>query len=98
MKMCCPVCGRLLNTERWFEECGCVETYSKCLKCGYCHHWSYGTTWVGFGGFDFEYSYTITEEEYFKMVKQANKARWKYRKWLLRKGIVKGKKHALNVL
>jgi Zn ribbon nucleic-acid-binding protein len=87
----CPICGHQLIIRTWHEDYYRVETDEKCFKCGYHKNEAYGNTEISFRGAIEGFSYNVNMNNYCNILRRLNKARWKYRKFLLRTGKIKGK-------
>lgn len=90
----CPICGNKLIIKNWYEDYYRVETDEKCLKCKYHKNWAYGRTDIEFQGYSESFGYSIDINTYYKIYKKFNKARWSYRKYLLRTNKIKGKTYS----
>lgn len=90
----CPICGNKLNVVNYKEDYYIVETDEKCVKCGYHKNNAYGRTEITFQNCYETYYYNTNRKIYNKIYKSFNKARWKYRKYLLRTNKIKGKSYS----
>lgn len=90
----CPICGSKTVVRTWHEDYYTVEIDEECSKCGYHKNWSYGMTEISFKGINEKFTYSTILNEYNNIYKRLNKARWSYRKYLLRSGLIKGKSYS----
>lgn len=90
----CPICGYKTVIRTWHEDYYCVETDEKCPICDYHKNWSYGSTEISFQGCYETYGYNISINDYYKIERRLDNERWKYRKYLLRIGKIKGKHYS----
>ena len=90
----CPICGSKLMIRNWHEDYYTVETDEQCFKCDYHKNWAYGRTEISFKGAYENFSYSTNITEYNIIQKRLDKARWKYRKFLLRINKIKGRSYS----
>lgn len=97
--MKCPICGNELKTKNydWLDGFGYCETNETCNRCGYNYYFSYGSHKLLYPlvkgkcltTTEITWSSCYEKENSIELSKRISKEEKKFRKALLRKGIIK---------